>query len=725
MGWFDEQIRQRIKKDEDVFSGSFEKMSNMLANNSFEYFNELSDLTIQAIEKVLLFFHIKAEDIEDKLDKTDNSVDEVLRLFGIMSRDVALKKTWYKEAVCPLIAKTIDGEIIALIPKGHSYSYTDPKTRKLVTINKKNEMSIAREALCLYNSFPNHEIGFRDLLCYMLKLLKPSDLILFATLTLIVTLVGLIIPQINSILFSSVVISGDVTVLIALIIMMIGVTVSGLMLTMTKFFVMDKISTKIGIFIEAATMTRVLSLPVDFFKNHSSGDIGKRLNDINDLTKIFVSMFLSSSVTVLFSLIYFMQIFAYAPSLALPSVMIVLATVAVTLITVVVKSRVSLKQMNESAKERGIMFSIISGMQKIKLSGSERRVFARWTNQYIKSAKYTYMPPVIVKLYSVIILAITLIGNIFIYYFAVKSSVEVSDFVAFNTSFGMMFAAFSTLTATAMSISTIKPLIGMLAPIFKTTVETSKNKQIVNKLTGSIEMNNVSFKYKEDMPLILNNVSLKIRAGQYVAIVGKSGCGKSTFMRLLLGFEKPQKGAIYYDNKDINALDLKSLRSKMGVVMQNGKLFVGDIFSNITISAPSATMDEAWKAAEMVGLAEDLKKMPMGMHTLISEGSGGISGGQKQRILIARAIVSKPRILLFDEATSALDNITQKIVSDSLNNLKCTRVVIAHRLSTIKLCDRIIMIEDGRIVEDGSYEQLIKINGKFAEFVERQIVENK
>ena len=222
------------------------------------------------------------------------------------------------------------------------------------------------------------------------------------------------------------------------------------------------------------------------------------------------------------------------------------------------------------------------------------------------------------------------------------------------------------------------------------------------------------------MPPVLDNLSLKIRSGQYVAIVGKTGCGKSTLMRVMLGFETPQKGAVYYDGRDLKKLDLKSLRRHIGAVIQNGKLFMGDIYSNITISAPWLTLDEAWEAAELAGMAEDIRNMPMGMHTIISEGQGGISGGQRQRILIARAIAPKPKLLMFDEATSALDNLTQKQVSDALDRMKCTRIVIAHRLSTIRQCDRIIVLDSGKIIEDGSYEELIQKNGFFAELVSRQ-----
>jgi ABC-type bacteriocin/lantibiotic exporter with double-glycine peptidase domain len=242
----------------------------------------------------------------------------------------------------------------------------------------------------------------------------------------------------------------------------------------------------------------------------------------------------------------------------------------------------------------------------------------------------------------------------------------------------------------------------------------------VTDLSGGIEIHNISFRYTESQPNILDDFSLKIKAGQYVAIVGATGCGKSTLMRILLGFETPQKGSVYYDGKDIAALDLKSLRRNIGTVMQNSKLFSGDIYSNIVISAPRLTVDEAWEAAEMAGIAEDIRQMPMGMHTIISEGSGGISGGQRQRLAIARAIAPKPKILMFDEATSALDNITQKQISDSLEKLQCTRIVIAHRLSTIRACDRIIFLDKGKIAEDGTYDELIAKNGLFAELVERQ-----
>ena len=233
-------------------------------------------------------------------------------------------------------------------------------------------------------------------------------------------------------------------------------------------------------------------------------------------------------------------------------------------------------------------------------------------------------------------------------------------------------------------------------------------------------MNNVTFRYVKDGPKIIDNMSMKIRAGEYVAIVGPSGCGKSTLMRLLLGFEKPEQGGIFYDGRNLKKINLQSLRRRIGTVMQQGGLFNDSIYANIAISAPSLTMKEAWEAAEIACIADDIREMPMGMHTMISEGQGGISGGQKQRLMIARAIAPKPSILIFDEATSALDNIAQKKVTEALDRLNCTRIVIAHRLSTIRSCGRILYLGDGKVLEEGTYEELMEKKGLFAEMVERQ-----
>ena len=297
-----------------------------------------------------------------------------------------------------------------------------------------------------------------------------------------------------------------------------------------------------------------------------------------------------------------------------------------------------------------------------------------------------------------------------------------ADYYAFTAAYGMVSVAFSSLVGLGLQAARIRPIMEVSKPILEAVPEVSEDKEIVTKISGSIEISHVTFRYEDGASNVLDDVSVKIRPGQYVAVVGKTGCGKSTLLRILLGFETVQKGAVYYDGKDISKIDLKSLRKNIGVVTQDGKLFQGDIFSNIVISAPWLSMEDAWEAAEVAGIADDIRDMPMGMSTMISEGSGGISGGQKQRLMIARAVAPKPKVLMFDEATSALDNITQKKISAALDKLNCTRIVIAHRLSTIRQCDRIIVLDGGKIVEDGTYEELLENKGFFAELVERQKV---
>jgi ABC-type bacteriocin/lantibiotic exporter with double-glycine peptidase domain len=250
--------------------------------------------------------------------------------------------------------------------------------------------------------------------------------------------------------------------------------------------------------------------------------------------------------------------------------------------------------------------------------------------------------------------------------------------------------------------------------------EVSETNKHPSELQGAIEVSHLKFRYQADGPLVVRDVSLAARPGEFVAIVGPSGSGKSSLFRLLLGFERPESGAIYYDAQDLAGLDAQAVRQQMGVVIQNARVASGSIFDNIIGSAP-LTIDDAWEAARGAGLAEDISQMPMGMYTIVSEGGGNLSGGQRQRLLIARAIVRKPRIFLFDEATSALDNRTQAKVSRTLEALQSTRIVIAHRLSTIVNADRIFVMEKGVLVQIGSYRELADQEGLFRALVKRQL----
>lgn len=723
MGWFDEQIKQRKQNDNDVFSDSFANIAGAVMGSRVSA--ALKDNRAQAkdaMDEILKFYHVKSREVPESITDVNEQLEYLMRPYGIMRRNVNLDKGWYKDAIGAMLAvRKNDGTVAALIPTGISgYSYVDYETGKRIKINRKNQNQFETEAIAFYKPFPLKKIGIPELIRYMIQTLSVSDFVLVGIVTLGVTLLGMLSPKLNNIIFSDVIESGSMRLLLAVTVFLICVTVSQLMITAAKSLIMARINTKMSVSVQAATMMRVLSLPADFFKKYSSGELSSRSQHINSLCNMIISTVLSAGLTSVFSLVYISQIFVYAPALVVPALLIIVATVLFSLVSTLVQMRISKRQMELASKESGMSYALISGVQKIKLAGAEKRAFARWGNLYAKEAELSYNPPLFIKLNTVITTVITLTGTLVMYYAAVQSQVSVADYYAFNTAYGMVSGAFTSFVGIALTLAQIKPIMDMAKPILETVPEVSEGKQMITRLSGGVELNNVSFRYNANMPLVLDNISLKIRPGQYVAIVGATGSGKSTLMRLMLGFETPDKGAVYYDGKDLSTLDLKSLRKKIGVVMQDGKLFQGDIYSNIVISAPWLTLDDAWEAAELAGIAEDIRRMPMGMQTVISEGTGGVSGGQRQRLMIARAIAPKPKILMFDEATSALDNLTQKKVSDSLDSLQCTRVVIAHRLSTIRQCDRIIVLDKGNIIEDGNYEELIKKNGYFAELVSRQ-----
>lgn len=728
MSWFDEQIRQRKKSDRETFADSFVNIAGAVMGRKVQV--ALSDdrqVTKDAVDEILKFYHIKTQDVPDSITDVNEQLEFLLRPHGIMRRTVTLTKGWYKDAIGAMIGlRKSDGRIVAFIPTGISgYSYIDPDTGKKVRVNSRTEVLFEEDAMVFYKPFPLKKLGIKDLLIYIVQALSTADFALIAGASLVITLIGLLTPKINNIIFSYIVQNGSMQLLAAITVFLAAVIVSSHILTVVKEIISSRIVTKMNITVQVATMMRVLSLPAKFFKDYSAGELSARTQTINALCEMLVTNVLQTGLTSLFSLIYISQIFAYAPALVLPAVLVIIATVVVSLIASLMQMKITIKQMTLSSAESGVTFALLSGIQKIKLSGAEKRAFARWADKYSQQAQLTYNPPLFIKINAVVRTMITLFGTIAIYYFAVMSHVSVADYFAFNTAYGMVSGAFMGLAGVALDIAKIKPVMNMIKPILEALPEVSEGKAVVTRLSGGIDINNVTFGYDESMPPILNDISLKIKPGQYVAIVGKTGCGKSTLMRIMLGFETPKKGSVYFDGKDLNNIDLRSLRKKIGVVMQNGRLFEGDLYSNITISAPELTMDDAWEAAELSGMAEDIRNMPMGMNTMVSEGGGGISGGQRQRLMISRAIAPRPRILMFDEATSALDNLTQKKVSESLDNLKCTRIVIAHRLSTIKQCDRIIVLDKGKIIEDGTYDELIAENGFFAELVERQRLDKK
>ena len=750
MGWFDEQIRERMKSDQEILEDSFlQIVDSVMGNHTASQLASDQVVAKEALDDVLKYYRYKPVEVPDNIRDVNEQMDYVLRPLGLMTRNVTLEEGWYRDAFGPMLGlytgdkeargrgqsasdgaggddstKEQDvpsGTMIALLPgKISGYRFRDPETGKMTRVSRANAHCIAPDALCFYRPLPMKSLGIPDLLLYMKNCISSGDVVLIFLATLAVTLVGMIEPKVYQMVTGPVLDSKSISLLMGTAVFLISATIASQLLAVVRSLMMDRITIKTSLAVEASVMMRLLSLPLSFFRKYSSGELSSRTSAVSTLCNMLISNVFSIGLSSLLSLLYITQIFGFTPYLVVPSIAIILVTVISSLVTSLLQIRISREKMKLSAKEYGMSYAMISGIRKIRLSGSEKRAFARWGRLYAQNMELEYNPPMFLKINSVIMTAISLIGNIILYYLAVKSEVGPSGYFAFSAAYGRVMGAFSSLAGIAISVASIPPVLEMAEPILKTEPEITAGKEVITQIRGNIEMNHISFRYEENTPFVLEDLSLKIRSGEYVAIVGRTGCGKSTLVRLLLGFEKPEKGAIYYDGHDLNTIDPRSLRRKMGVVTQDGQLFQGDIFSNITISAPNLTLDEAWEAAETAGIAQDIREMPMGMNTVISEGLGGISGGQKQRLMIARAVAPRPAILILDEATSALDNKTQKQVSEALDRLKCTRIVIAHRLSTIRNCDRILLIDNGRIREEGTYEELIEMGGAFAQLVERQ-----
>ena len=726
MSWFDDQIAYAKLKDDEVLSEAYLNIVGAVVGRKIQQaWQDESRAARDALEDICKYYRLKPREVPESIKDLNAQLDYALQPCGIMRRTVKLREGWHKDAVGAMLAvRKEDGKAVALIPrKLGGYAYRDFETGKMVPITAKNADIIDTEAMVFYRPLPLRPITVRDLVDYMRTSLDFVDFFWYFAAMAIITLLGMITPKLTNLLFSQVVAYKSYQLLVSVIVFMASVTVATQLVSGIKTLLLSRIGMKLSMNMEAASMMRLFSMPTAFFRSYTSGELSQHVSYLNSLCDALVSSVFSMGITGVFSLVYITQIFQYSPALVGPSLIILLATLIWGMISVLVSTKITGREMKISAKESGMLYSIITGMQKIRTCGAEKRAFARWGNVYAQHAQLTYSPPAIVLLGDVITGAIGIIGTIVLYYKAVETHITVADYNSFLVAYGYISTAFASLVGIAQIVANIRPVLEIVKPLMDAQPEMTEDKEVVTRLSGAIEVSHLSFKYDVGSERqILKDVSFHIRAGQYVAIVGESGCGKSTLMRILLGFEKPQKGAVYYDRKNIDSLDLKSLRRKIGVVMQSGKLIWGDIFSNITISAPWLTLEDAWNAAEIAGIADDIRAMPMGMQTIIQEGGGGISGGQRQRLMIARAVAPKPKILFLDEAPSALDNITQKHVSEAMDKMRCTRLVIAHRLSTIRQCDRILFLKDGVVAEDGTYEELIAKNGYFADLVRRQMV---
>lgn len=643
-------------------------------------------------------------------------------------RRVLLTDRWWRRDNGPLLAYTrADNRPVALIKKspGH-YELFDPEQKTRLSINAANRFLVAPVAYMFYRPLPERVLQAVDVLQFGLKD-TGKDWAIVLGMGISITLLSMLLPLGTAILIDQVIPDADRGLLVQLGLGLLAAVLGGLVFQVAQGVALMRIETLMEGATQAAFWDRLLSLGAPFFRQFSIGDLRERVSVISAIRTQISGAILRTLFTSLFALLNLGLLFYYNGQLAWiacgVAVLMGLATIGVG--NLLLRQLIPLQALE--GKLFGLMVQLIHGVAKLRVTGSEERAFAHWGQQYRRQQelKLTIQQHednllVLNQLLPVLSSAAIFSVAVGLNQFQNAAGFSTGTFLAFNVAFGSFTMGVTDLSNTLLNILTVLVLWKRARPILQATPEVDGGKTDPGQLTGRLRLDRITFRYRPDGPPVLCDVTIAVQPGEFIAIVGPSGSGKSTLFRLLLGFETPQSGQIYYDGQDLRSLNLHVVRRQLGVLLQNSRTSTASIFDNIAGNA-LITMDEAWAAARYAGLADEIEAMPMGMHTIVSEGGSNLSGGQRQRLMIARSLALKPRILLFDEATSALDNRTQAIVSDSLERLKITRIVIAHRLSTIQNADRIYVLQAGHIVQEGRFSELIQQKGLFWQLMQQQM----
>ncbi|NBD25154.1 NHLP bacteriocin export ABC transporter permease/ATPase subunit [Paenibacillus glycinis] len=659
-----------------------------------------------------------------RLRKSRDPVSEIAKASGFRSRQVMLKDDWWRTDNGPLLAFLEEGgHPVALVPSGAAgYRLIDAGGGEGTVVTEQLAGQLETVAHMFYRPFPAHALSVLDILKFGSHRSIRRDFAKVLALGIASGLLAMFIPIANGILFDSVIPASDQGPLLQMGLILLSIALATALFEVTRSLAMLRIEGKMDGSIQAAVWDRLLNMPASFFRQFTAGDLASRANSINAIRKMLSGVAVTAVFTGIFSVFNFFLLFHYDVKLALAAAVLVIVPMLVTVVIGIVQVRKQRVLLQAQGKLTGTVLQIIDGISKFRMAGAEKRAFFLWAKLFGEMKETSFRARRVSDIHAVFNAFYPIVTSIALFYLVATNAQGLSagQFIAFFSAFTAFLKAMINMSGAVVSMINIVPLFERTKPILQTVPEAHEAAEDPGELAGGIEVRHVNFRYAAEQPLILNDLSLTIRPGEFVALVGASGCGKSSLLRLLLGFEKAESGSVFYDGQDMKSLDIRSVRSQLGVVLQHGKVMAGDIYSNI-VGSTNLTHEDAWEAARMAGLDQDIQQMPMGMHTVISEGGGTLSGGQRQRLLIARALARRPKILFFDEATSALDNRTQAIVSESLEKLRATRVVIAHRLSTIMNADRIFVLDRGRLVQAGTYAELMEQDGLFMELAKRQL----
>lgn len=651
-------------------------------------------------------------------------LDDIARHNAFRTREVIIAEKWWTQDHGPLVAfREKDESPVALIPRGSTgYTLVDPDTGVKQKVTWATADGLSPKAFTFYRPFPHKPLNWLDLLRFG-SFRSFGDFLWLVSMGTLVGLLGLLMPLATGLILGTFIPSAAKSDILQITIILIATSLAIAMFNVVKGIATIRLEGRMDLNVQAAVWDRLLALPVPFFKQFTSGDLAVRSMGITAIRQILSGTTLNAVLTLAFTSFNLLFLFYYDWQMAVVAICLTILGTCVTLAAGLLTIYFQKSLFEIQGRIQGIMLQFITGVNKLRTTGAEERAFAVFAGEYARQKQLNFSSGLVDACLSAFNAAFPILVSMVLfgwYYWMRPGHLTVAEFIAFSSAYTTFQTALLQVSMVMPNTANIIPLYQRAKPILQALPEVNQASKKPGNLAGNIQVSHVTFRYTPEGPTILDDVSIEAKTGEFIAMVGGSGAGKSTLLRLLLGFETPESGAVFFDNQDLKHLDVREVRRQTGVVLQNGKLMNGDIFRNIA-GTSSLTVEEAWEATRMVGIAEDIEAMPMKLHTMVPAGGGSLSGGQRQRLLIARALAHKPRILFFDEATSALDNQTQAIVSRSLEQLKVTRVVIAHRLSTIMNADRIYVMAMGRVAESGTYEDLMKEKGLFYELARRQI----
>lgn len=664
---------------------------------------------------------------QTELDVTKNPLELIAHKSSIRFRPLQLSESWDRDAVIPMLGvmKHDDGsfEPVALFKKRGKFQIqrsSDVEPELLTPQLKKQIEPVAQEFYApLAPTGPAH---IRDIMRLGLRGMG-GKWVLAILMAIGVVAAGMVTPILTNEIVGSLIPRGEQSLLIEAGIALAVCSIVIFVFSLVQNFTVSAISQISTRNLQSAFWDRLLSLPVSFFRQYSSGDLAVRSMAVNSLSSILSVQVVSATLGAIFGIFYVAEMLYYNVLLGLVGAAFMMLTVFVLIWGLRALNRQTTLSLHSSITSNGWMVQMLNGLSKIRIANAENRLAAKYfelvRTGISSQARITIVTGRVQSWFLFSAAAAPALFYLSVSYMWSGAAPNISQatYLSFYSSYSLAFAAVAGLSGLLAPLATIAPTYNLLEPIMGESTETGGNLQDPGVLEGKIDFSHIAFRYNSETPLVLRDLSFSAQPGEMIALVGPSGAGKSTITRLLLAFESPESGEIFYDGKNLEDLDPTLVRRQMGVVVQSGRITRSSILKNI-VGAASSDEQLAWKAAEEAAIAEEIKAMPMGMQTLIDPTN--ISGGQAQRILIARALVHRPKIMILDEATSALDNEAQAQITAALKNLKCTRIVIAHRLSTIKSADRIVVIDAGEVAEIGSFEELMRKDGLFASLVRRQ-----